>query len=797
MHWLRPALIAVCLAHAWASGVTGPELAQAIHDQSLDSEACFHVRELNFNKEDAKFYLTDGYLIFAKPILGQRLFAIFSAEVEGGDAEILLMPPHRSERRSLALFAGSPNLDEHFRTALFLFSDGTGEELLASASENGKKTADMGALMTERWSPVARNISAGFEVRLVQDLLSADRATGLFFAALSGNTLGNFDIVHDPLGRDQIVAGQYTTRGAHPSFDIWTSFESRSIRTGRRKPPTPKFKLSDYRIDAALDSALHMQATTRATLTATVPLRAFAFYVSDKVRITDVTIDGKPAELYARESVRASAIRGGGNTTFVAITSDPVAAGTNHEIEIKHDGDVVIPAGNNVYYVTSRGNWYPRSGWEFANYDLTFRYPKRLTLVATGDTIENRIDGEMRVSRHKTTGAIRVAGFNLGQYVNVKLARSGYSIEVFGNEKLEPGLQPKPAILLPMPMPRSARRPDLATTAVPPAPPVRPASRLAALAENIAGAFDFMRAEFGPPPIKSLTVSPIPGAFGQGFPGLVYLSTLAYLRQDERPAAVRNRDDETFFNELLPAHEVAHQWWGNSVSPGGYEDEWLMEALANYSSLLYLEKRRGSKPVESLLETFQGHLLHKTEDGRTIESAGPITWGLRLQSSQNDDAWRVITYEKGAWIIHMLRRRMGDERFRRLLAETCKRYAHQPLTTGQFRRLAEEMMGPKAGAEPLGEFFESWVYGTGIPSLKLSWALKGRAPALKLTGTLTQSGVEDDFAVEVPIEIYQGHGAPITHWVRTSNEPVSFSFNLKQPPSRVVLPAAAVLASRK
>ncbi len=260
---------------------------------------------------------------------------------------------------------------------------------------------------------------------------------------------------------------------------------------------------------------------------------------------------------------------------------------------------------------------------------------------------------------------------------------------------------------------------------------------------------------------------------------------------------MRNKDDETFFSDLLPAHEVAHQWWGNSVSPASYQDDWLMEAMASYASLLYLEKRRGSKALDSFLELFQAHLLHKMEDGRTLESAGPITWGIRLHS-QSENAWRVITYEKGAWIIHMLRRRMGDERFHKLLAETCRRYSHEPLSTEQFRRLAEELMGPKGGADSLAEFFESWVYGTGIPALKLTSSVKGKAPALKLTGTVEQSGVEDDFTVEVPVEVYQGRGAPLTQWVRTSSEPASFTLNLKQPPTRVALPAGTgVLAIRR
>jgi hypothetical protein len=391
-----------------------------------------------------------------------------------------------------------------------------------------------------------------------------------------------------------------------------------------------------------------------------------------------------------------------------------------------------------------------------------------------------------------------VAGFNLGVYNQIALTRPGVSIEVFGNKAVEPSLEPRePVAVLAPGMPRANRAADFAT-ALPAAANIRPASNLPTVAERVGRAFDFMRAEFGPAPIHTLTVAPIPASIGQGFPGLVYLSTLAYLRPEERPKNLRTPEDNTFFEDLLPAHEVAHQWMGNYVVPGGYQDEWLMEAMAHYAAMLYLEKRHGPKAMAGLLESFEGRLLARIDGKRTVESVGPITWGVRLESTQSTEAWRIITYEKGAWILHMLRRRMGDERFHKLLAEVVRRYSRDPLTTEGFRKLAEEVMGAKAGDEPLAAFFESWVYGTGIPQLKLNWALRGQAPAWKLTGTVVQSGVDDEFSADVPVEIHYARGPATVVWVRTSNEPATFSVTVKQAPVRVVLPAGtSVLAVRK
>ena len=78
------------------------------------------MRDVSIVKDDISIYLTDGHLIFSKPVAGRPIAAAFTADVEGGDGEVILLPPDRAERRSLAAFIHSPNLDEHFRTAIFL-----------------------------------------------------------------------------------------------------------------------------------------------------------------------------------------------------------------------------------------------------------------------------------------------------------------------------------------------------------------------------------------------------------------------------------------------------------------------------------------------------------------------------------------------------------------------------------------------------------------------------------------------------------------------------------------------------
>ena len=523
-------------------------------------------------------------------------------------------------------------------------------------------------------------------------------------------------------------------------------------------------------------------------------LPAVPFDLTAAMSVSQATVDGRPAEVLQREALRVDLTRGG-NGLILVVPAEPLQAGRTYEFEIHHSGKIIRDAGDRVYYVGARGNWYPTHGLQWANYDLLFRVPADLDLVTAGDVVEDRTEGEWRIMRRRTSAPIRLAGFNLGNYGHARVERAGYVVDVCANRALEtalqPGLPPLPPIGAQALGTRARNREQSIEPAVPAAS--SPMERLHALAAEVAGSLEFMVSRFGPPALPHITVSPIPGTFGQGFPGLIYLSTLAYLKHLPGPAA--SPADDLFFADVLQAHEMAHQWWGNRVTAATYRDYWLMEALANYSALLYLEKSRGARSMELMLDSYREALLRKGDASPNVDAAGPIVLGQRLENSQEPGAWRAITYGKGSWIMQMLRRRMGDERFFAMLAELLKRYDRKELSTEQFRETAAGFLPPKTDDPRLEGFFDQWVYGTGIPSLKLTYTLTGKAPALRLVGTLTQSDMDDeDFSTVAPVEIQVARGRTITQWVRSGNTPTSFTVTLDQPPLKVSLdPHYAVL----
>ena len=790
------AFLLACLftGQARAAGPAASEIARQIENMGLDAGQCYRVIDLQFAKQDLRIYLTSGYLIFSKPVNGLVTGAVFTADVEAGDAEMLLLPPLRSERLSLASFIESPNLNEHFASALMLFTDGTGEELAAKlkASE-AKRKPEMGALLEEKWSRTMANVASSFQVRLAEDALDRKPEAGVFYMTVGGAKPGNFDVYYDAAAEENLIVGQLVQQKTASYFNVWTSLRSKARSEGR--PSRPELGIDNYRIEATLDPGLKMQAVTRFTAESNQAMgRAVAFSISQAMRVTEAKVDGEPAEVLQRESLRSNLIHANGNQDFLVVTAKELEPGKPHEFEIRHEGNVIVSAGDQVYYVNSRGTWYPRHGMEFARYDLTFRYPKGLSLVANGDAVEDKTEGETRVTRYKSSSRMRFVGFNLGNYKSIAITHGDYRVVVYANRSLETALQPRRGGMDALP-PLGRRRslegaPPEALA--PPAPP-DPMGRLNELAGDVASALDFMTAQFGPPPLKTLTVSPIPGAFGQGFPGLLYVSTLAYMDPAQRPLRSNNRSEQMFFSEVLDAHEVAHQWWGNLVVPASYQDAWLMEALANYSALLFIEKKKGGNAMEVLLDDYRAHLLSKAPaSGKTLESAGPITWGYRLQSSLSPEAWHAITYEKGTWVVHMLRRRMGDERFLAMLHAMCERYRYKTITTEQFRQLALEFLTPGGPDTDLSGFFENWVYGTGIPAVKLTYVARG----LKVTGSVTQSDVSDDFTARIPIEVVTGRQRTL-YWLATGSEPVPFTIALKAPAAKVSLAVKDALMTAK
>lgn len=753
-----------------------------IRGLQFDPQQCYRVRDLFLEREDVKFYFTDGLLIFAEPLDGREVGAFFVAQETTDSAEILAIPPTGQERYSMASFTGDGVLNRPFNHALFVFTDDTADALRAGLESSARAEADptQGAALSRNWSPVLRNLLENASVRVATDLLADMPKSDGFVAAALGTGATRFDVIIDPREPgDQVSIGQSVRKDGAVYQEVWSRFPARTFRDGSREPVGFGARVDFYDLDVNLADDLSITVLASAKLTVTEPgRRAFPFGLSGRLQVTEITVNGEPAE-FLHETGRTAPPGDFDFSTALLVLPEAPDPGALLDVRFRYHGSVVEHTSNDVYLVGSRTSWYPRGQFEPSDYRLTFHYPANLDLRATGVLRETTTEGERKTSIYETDRRIRLAGFNLGRYVSEVRDVGDYRLEILANRELESRFQPREQIIATPPPPSPRRSPLNNSTQnvvrLPPEAAPAPVEPIGKIADAVKSSFEYFLQHWGPPVSQTVSVTPIPNGYGQGFPGLVYAPTLSYLDPKRAPLDSLTESQRAFYKETLFPHEISHQWWGNRVIVDDHSDSWLVEALATYGALLYLEEKSGPGTIARFLNYYLTDLRQENDEGKTVESAGPIVLGDRLTSSRHPNAMATIVYGKGAWILHMIRAAIGPEPFAKLLSELSADYAERSISTEAFREAAAAYL-PADSADPeLKEFFDQWVYGTGIPQLKVRWSQKQE----RISGVIEQEGVPDYFAAPVTLEFQTG-GEAIRKVVRTDGSSTEFSFSVPQ-----------------
>ena len=211
------------------------------------------------------------------------------------------------------------------------------------------------------------------------------------------------------------------------------------------------------------------------------------------------------------------------------------------------------------------------------------------------------------------------------------------------------------------------------------------------------------------------------------FGGLENANTIFYSEQSI---------DGTRSSETLLAHEIAHQWFGNMATEKTFAHLWLSEGFATYTTILYMENKYGMDTALAMLQEDREQVIeyNKHTDKPVVN---PTTDYMQLLNPNS--------YQKAGWVLHMLRRELGDSVFRKAIRQYYSAYAGKTADTDDFRKVVEAVSGKN-----WEQFFRQWLFTPGVPELAINWNYDSKAK--KITLAVTQHKTSFQFPLVIGLE---------------------------------------------
>ena len=244
---------------------------------------------------------------------------------------------------------------------------------------------------------------------------------------------------------------------------------------------------------------------------------------------------------------------------------------------------------------------------------------------------------------------------------------------------------------------------------------------------------------------------------------------------------VNGKRDERTTNVVI--HEIAHQWFGNAVTESTWDDAWLSEGFATFFTLRFIENEYGKEEYNKRIIKSKKAVLDMSVKMPNFSIVAPRT-------AEKDPVTTGLTYQKGAWILHMLRDKNGEQNFKNGIQSYYKKFYNANATTDDFRIEME-----KASGIDLKIFFKQWLYQPVNPSINALWSYDANNHKINISLTQTQL---TDFNFDIPIEIgYNTNDSktPLLLKMDLNKKQLSQSFNVKGIPENIIVDPRNVLLS--
>ena len=695
-----------------AEPVDADELFRQIRSTVLDAEAAVSLRAVELELGMAVLDVRHGVLIPARSADGHIIELVFV-----GQARFRLDAPDDIEAGQLELFTGRDRIDTPVEEAVLVVAD---TETVSRLLDRPAPREIRPSLLTRakelhaNWLLQPERRDTGVEAAIFKFMVG-DRAYRNYFAIWAqGYELGDFVYQLDPEDVEQITLARFVpldVRGWDRrrlqrhiklqqrkgrwlgvrmqdlgAWDIWLSTPWTPAE-GEPLPGHVGFEAEHYVIDARIaPRTMMLRGVARIDLLVessgrrVIPLELYR-----DLRVLEV-VDGHGRRLPSFRS---------GKEVLVYL-SEPSVKGEKKTIEVTYEGRVLKWVGGKTFDLEDTSGWHPHCGTiDRATYDVKLTWPKKYDLIASGTMVDGGRNGRSLWERRRLDQPSIAFSFVVGDFIIERTKVGHVEVTVAFNRAATSKISSSPAQAM----------------------------------ETVARSLTFFEETYGPYPMDELTVVTLPRRYSQSYLGFVTLSD-SFLRGSVRMRPV----DLELLRDTTIAHEVAHQWWGNLVGWWSYRDQWLSEAMATYSSLLYYSHvlGEGTTYLPDMSAGWREQLNQTTYEGRTIESLGPIVLGGRLASSLSGSAYQAIVYRKGAVVLAMLARSFGEPKFLAMLRSLVEAASNRVLTTDSFLAAIERMSG-----DDLDGFARQYVYGTGIPQIYYNytsepdedggWVVRGEA----------------------------------------------------------------------
>ena len=722
-------------------------------------------------KRDRVTMTFDGTFYFEKPIENRVYGAVFV-----GQGRLQADPPPGDfERDNLRRLLNAESIEADFRTAVLRFSDNTFD--LIGGRLNTEAEPDKGAkkLAKEFEARFLKQTGANISARLAVSILNGEQP-GFFVAQFDKGKRGAFAYLLDyqcrlPLAAFNLDAGEkgvIFARGSLLRNEVWMAFYAQSDYERGQVDYSDTFDIvavSKYTMEIDVTNPKKfLGEQVRMDMSAlTGGLRAIPLMLNN-------SLDEAESERL-KKAMRIESAQMQGGSTLDAIQEDwdggltlllarPWSAGEKLSVELSFQGNSMYYSDflEDCFYPLETTDWYPRHTLlKRSAYDLTFRHKSHDLVVAVGRRVredpaandKSEMVTEWTMDSPVALVTFAVGGFRRSSEIE-KRKEGDIPIEFFAP-------------------PHSAKTDFM-------------------LAE-LGNCLRYFNAIFGPYPYSTFKAANHPRPFGQGFPTLLLLA---------RSDSATKRD----FSFI--AHETSHQWWGDVVAWRSYRDQWLSEGFANYSGILYTQRREDKKSALELVDTMRRSLLlpPPTDQGvgkGRLEDVGPLVLGHRLNTRASLGAYTTLIYNKGALVLRMLHFLFTDpdtgngQPFFDMMRDFVTRYGGRAASTEDFialanAHIADTPVGKKFGMKNLDWFFHEWVYGTELPSYRLEYNLEPQPDgSLLLDGTLYQDDVPKEWFMPLPLLIQAGKGREAHGVVYAHGPQTPVKIRIPERPTKVEL----------